>query len=229
MRARSSGASSTRARRRLGGGVRAGGGASAGHRPAARRPAEPWPRPRRWTGRRGREPPQASIWRARGLADDGVRLRPPPTVQPGQLGLRRPAVRLARSRPRTRRRRLAPRVESTPTRPPKARASRRTMARPRPAPPARAAPLSVWTNSSKTRSWASGARPGPVSLTVKRSRSRPRGTFTSFRREQDPADLGHLHRVAGEVEQDLPQAPVVGQDRRQRRTSAAQAISAPAA
>ena len=53
------------------------------------------------------------------------------------------------------------------TSPPWARASWRTIYRPRPMPPnRRRSPVSPWTNRSKIRSWSPGAMPMPSSSTV---------------------------------------------------------------
>ena len=57
----------------------------------------------------------------------------------------------------------------------------------------------TWTNSSKIRSWSSGAMPMPVSAT---QNSTPLSSFVRMRSRRSPA-LGELQRVGNEVAQDL--------------------------
>ena len=97
---------------------------------------------------------------------------------------------------------------STQIRPPCSSTSRFDSARPRPVPSRCSAPASVCWNSSKMRSWSSGAMPGPVSATETRT-----SPLTRDRAHVDRPALGReLHRVREQVEDHLSDPALVAGD-----------------
>ena len=98
-------------------------------------------------------------------------------------------------------------VEARIRSPPISRASRRDTLRPSPDPPARAAAGLPNSNSSKTRSQASGSMPGPVSSTAIVSTSARHADV-----DADVALLGELGGVGDQVEDDLADAQLVDQE-----------------
>ncbi len=94
------------------------------------------------------------------------------------------------------------------------RGQRWTTARPRPAPPWRvASEASTWPNSSKMRARASSGHAGAGVVDDEgQASARVVGAAGALDRDADAAGVGELHRVAGEVEQDLTQPAFVGED-----------------